>query len=387
MKIILFANTDWYLYNFRLSLAHALRKSGLQVLLISPPGPYSAILKAQGFRWKPFVFDRRGMNPLGEVKTILRLARIYRLERPDMVNHFTPKCILYGSSAARLARVPAVMNTFTGMGYLYTAKTWQARLFQAAFEIVLRLALYRVKHVASFHNPEDRDQMVRAGIVSKSQTVVIRGAGVDTSKFVPRPEREDEPLVVLPARMLWDKGVGDFVEAARLLKKRGVRVKCVLVGMLDKHNPAHIPRAQVEAWEREGVIEWWGHQDNIADVLASSHIVVLPSYREGLPLALVEAAACARPIVSTDIPGCREIVRHGENGFLVRPKDSKSLAQAIATLVEDPILRVCMGARGRQIVVDQFSSEIIQREILTVYHQLLGVHLDQKKGVPRLVEV
>ncbi len=224
-----------------------------------------------------------------------------------------------------------------------------------------------------FQNAEDAGELVEAGIVGSDQIQVIRGVGVDTVKFSPPLETQDEnqvPVVVLAGRMLWDKGIGEFVEAARLLKLRGSRVQCVLVGMVDKENPAAIPETQLRAWQSEGMVQWWGHREDMPNVLASAQIVVLPSYREGLPKVLLEAAACARPVVATNVAGCREIVKDGINGFLVPPKDPASLSEAIAKLLENPSLRIRMGIRGREIVEKEFSVDRISQETLNLYNEL-----------------
>jgi glycosyltransferase involved in cell wall biosynthesis len=213
--------------------------------------------------------------------------------------------------------------------------------------------------------------LIREAIVQPSQTVVIRGSGINTETFAPSPEPVGEPLVVLASRMLWDKGVGEFVEAARLLKAQGIRARFVLAGMVDEENPAQITERRLRTWQDEGLVEWWGHQDDMRRVLSAAHVVVLPSYREGLPKVLLEAAACARPIVATDVPGCREVVRDGDNGILVPPKDSHALAAAIAKLVQEPALRARMGAQGRALVVKEFSVERIAGETLGLYRELL----------------
>jgi len=224
-----------------------------------------------------------------------------------------------------------------------------------------------------FQTREDCAQFTDASVVPRSDAVIIRGAGVDVSVFRPVSEPQGEIVVLLAARMLWDKGVGEFVEAVRLLKRRGVAFRAVVVGILDEGNPRAIPESQLRAWHDEGVVEWWGRRDDMPTVLALSHIVVLPTYYgEGVPKVLLEAAASARPIVTTAIPGCRDVVRDGENGFLVPPKDPRALGDAIATLVADPGLRERFGKRGRDIAVDEFRVEKVVEETLAVYRDLLG---------------
>ncbi len=378
MKIILFANTDWYLYNFRLHLAHTLKAEGHDVVLISPPGEYGPRLKEAGFRWQPFTFSRRGVNPLIEAGTLLRLVNFYVNEKPDLVHHFTIKCVLYGSLAAHRVRVPYVINAITGLGYVFLARNTLASLLRG---VVLRL--YRQALEGSeviFQNPDDRDLFEQLDLVKAGQSTLIRGSGIDTNYFHPFPEQGSLPLVALPGRLLWDKGVGEFVEAARRLKETGVRARFALVGNSDPANPASVPLDRLGIWQKEGVVEWWGWQEDMRSVYALAHIICLPSYREGVPRALAEAAACGRPLVATDVPGCREVVSHNRNGLLVRSHDAEALAHALRMLIENPSLRRRMGDEGRRMAEAEFSDDRITAETLAVYRRLGVPGQAEKKG-------
>lgn len=364
MKIILFANTDWYLYNFRLDLAKALRERGDDVTLLSPNGEYSPKLQALGFRWLEFPFSRRGMNPLTELATIIRLLALYRREKPAIVQHFTIKCVLYGSLAARLAGMKQIVNSITGLGYIFNKKN---RLLETLVRLFYRFLLTGTTVI--FQNPDDLELFRQKGLISPSQGHLIRSSGVDVNLFTPQPEPDTpSPIVIFPARLLWEKGIGDFVEAARLLRSRAITARFALVGDPDPHNPASVDPQDIQGWVDEGIVEAWGWQQNMPKVYAASHIVCLPSYyREGVPKSLVEAAASNRPIVTSDAPGCREIVRHGVNGLLVPPRDPTSLADALQTLLENPQLRQEMGRRGREIVEQEFSSELVIEKTLKAY--------------------
>jgi len=369
-KLLFLVTEDWYFVSHRLPLAVAARQAGYAVTVVTRVGEHGHTIRNAGLRLIPIELSRRGKNPFPEMMLVAGLIAIYRRERPDIVHHVAMKPVLYGSLAARLAGVRHVVNALAGLGWLFTSESRLANVLGRGVRVAFRKLLNRGAVIVQ--NPDDMKWLVDLGIES-SRIHLIRGSGVDVNRFALTPEPDGEPVVMLASRMLWHKGVGEFVAAARNLKQRGVAVRFVLVGDPDPANPASIPRGLLESWHAEGVMEWWGHRNDMAQVFAQSHLVCLPSYyREGLPKVLLEAAACGRAIVATDMPGCREIVRHGDNGLLVPPRDPLALAQAIATLVEDPALRAQMGARGRQLAVNEFSSERITGEVLALYQTLLG---------------
>lgn len=367
MKIMLFANTDWYLYNFRLPLARSLRESA-EVILVSPPGSYVTRLQEAGFRHILFPFERRGLNPLVEIATVFRLVCLLKREKPDVVHNFTIKCVLYGSLACRFAGIRGNINSVTGLGYVFTDGKGARRWLRGLLIVFYRFALRNSRVI--FQNPDDNNIFLDNHLVKPEQATLIPGSGVDTERFSRLPEPDGIPVVILPARLLWDKGVGEFVEAARLLKSKNIRARFALVGDIDLDNPTSVTVEQLKDWEKEGVIEWWGWKDNMEQVYAEGHIVCLPSYREGLPKTLVEAAACGRPIIACDVPGCREIVRSGKNGLLVPVYDIPALAEAMEYLIANPDIRISMGNAGRKIVEDGFSVELIISQTLGVYSQL-----------------
>ncbi len=366
MKIVLFANTDWYLYNFRLPLAQALRERGNEVILVSPQGTYGQRLAQAGFTWVRFPLSRKGTNPLRELGTLWKLVVLFRQIRPDVVHLFTIKPVLYGSIAARAAGVEHIINAITGLGHVFTDESTPVKLLRWLVLRIYRFALQNT-HVI-FQNESDRELFVAKKLVSAEQAMVIPGSGVDIDKFAPKAlSGSEEPIVLLPARLLKAKGVEEFVEAARQVKKEGAQARFVLVGDTDFDNPSSVSRQELENWQAEAVVEWWGWKQNMADVYAQTAIVCLPSYREGLSRTLLEAASCAKSIVTTDVPGCREVVRDGVNGFLVPIRNPQALANAILRLLADPKLRHTMGQRGRRLVVEQFSLARVIQETLLVY--------------------
>lgn len=371
-KILLIANTDWYLYRFRLSLARFLQGRRLEVVLVSPGGEYAPLIAAAGFRWVEWRVGRKSVNPLAELGAILALWRILIRERPALVHLHTVKPVLYGSLAARLAGVNAVVRSITGRGYVFLGQDWQARFLRPLVSSLYRYLLSGKGGAAIFENDADRRFFLDRKLVCPSAAHLIEGVGVDTEHYRPLPEPAGTPVILLAARMLWDKGVGTLVEAARLLHAR-TAARVILVGDPDEGNPASIPVETLRGWNEEKVVEWWGWQDDMRAVYENCHIVVLPSLGEGLPTALLEGAACGRPLVATDVPGCRDVVQDGVNGFLVPPGDAPALAKAFERLIQDRELRARMGAAARTRVEARFADKSIHAQTLEVYRLLLQI--------------
>ena len=379
-KIVLLANTDWYLYNFRRSLALALHQAGHEVLLISPPGEYGARLRALGLRWEPVPMDRRSLNPLREAAVLVHLWRLFRRERPELVHGFTIKCAVYGSLAARAAGVPARVNAVTGMGYVFTSTDAKARALRPLVRLLMRAALDGRDARLILQNPDDVAVFEQARLVAPGHIRLIPGSGVDCVRFAPgesvgrghAPDADTPPFrVLLAARLLWDKGLAEFVDAARRLHGEGRAIDFLLAGDPDPGNPAAVPEATVHGWVTEGLLQWLGHVDDMPALFASVDVVVLPSYREGLPKGLIEAGACALPLVTTDVPGCREVVTDGVDGLLVPVRDAGALATAIARLHDDPVLAARLGAAARQRALDEFDERIVIARTQAVYQELL----------------
>lgn len=375
MKIVLFANTEWYLYNFRRSLAIALRDAGHEVLLISPPGPYGEKLRALGLRWEAVPMQRSSLNPLRELALLRYVWSLFRRERPALVHGFTIKCAVYGSLAARAARVPARVNAVAGMGYVFTSATPKARLLRPVVRFLLKLALGGRNARLILQNPDDVALFRDAGLVDPSRVRLIPGSGVDCARFHPRENRAlaSPRRVLLAARLLWDKGIAEFVEAARQLRDSNHAgcYRFLLAGDPDPGNPAAVDEATVRGWVEEGILEWLGHVDDMPALFARADIVVLPSYREGLPKGLIEAAASGLPLVTTDVPGCREVVTDGLDGLLVPPRDAQALAAAISRLASDPDLAGRLGAAARAKALVCFDERHVVGSTMRVYEELL----------------
>ncbi|CDY74786.1 Lipid carrier : UDP-N-acetylgalactosaminyltransferase / Alpha-1,3-N-acetylgalactosamine transferase PglA; Putative glycosyltransferase [Caballeronia glathei] len=375
-KVVLFANTDWYLYNFRLSLACKLREYGFEVILLSPDGEYGPRLRELGFRWLAVPMNRRSLNPLRELSLIMWLTRFFDRESPQIVHGFTIKCAVYGSLAGRFSRVPVRIGAVAGMGYVFTSRDMKARMLKPLVRRMMRAALSGQGSALILQNPDDVELFESADIVDRQSIRLIRGSGVDLARFTVRAVEHvgaPEPLcVLLAARLLWDKGIAEYVDAARMLKRESRNVRFLLAGLPDAGNPAAVRRELVEGWVGEGLVEWLGHVGDMPQLLSEVDVMVLPSYREGLPKALIEAAACGIALITTDAPGCREVVsRTGVDGISIPVRDSEALAGAIRLLDDDRALARKLGLAARDKALKQFDERIVIDKTLAVYRELM----------------
>ncbi len=375
--------------NHRLPVMLALKEQGYTVC-VAVPDHADALeqmitcdavdaIKKLGFVFYPIPINRGRLNPINELRSIINLYALYRQVQPDLVYHSTVKPVLYGGLAARLAHVPAVVNAMAGLGYIFTDESFKAHLIRRGFSMMYRIVMKHPNAIALFQNPDDKRIFVDECLVKEDHAVVIRGSGVDMDLFHPSAFHEQTPIVMLASRLLWNKGVAEFVEASRRLLAQGVHARFVLVGDTDPENPASIPREQLQAWHDSQQVEWWGWKRDMASILQEADIFCLPSfYREGIPKALIEAAATGLPVVTTNTPGCREIVRHGENGFLIPPHDIDALVDSMKDLIVDSDLRKQMGKRSREIAVKAFSVETVANLTIELCEQLLGNRSLQK---------
>jgi glycosyltransferase involved in cell wall biosynthesis len=361
LKVVIALNTAWNLINFRSGLIKALVGRGYEVIAVAPFDEYAAQLQTLGCRYLPLPMDNMGTHPGRDLLLLARFFNLLRSERPDVFLGFTVKPNVYGSLAAHALQVP-VINNVAGLGTVFIKGGWLNKLVRWLY----RIALARSTKVF-FQNDDDRQLFVSAGLVSETVVDRLPGSGVDLAKFQPSPLPARHVVrFLLIARMLWDKGVGEYVEAARLFKQRGIEAEFCLLGFLDVQNPAAISRKQMDDWVAEGVVRYLGVSDKVRDEIAQSDCVVLPSfYREGTPRTLLEAAAMARPIVTTDSVGCRDVVEDGVNGYLCRPKDASDLADKMELIVSmSHAEREVMGGRGREKVEREFDEEIVIRKYL-----------------------
>jgi glycosyltransferase involved in cell wall biosynthesis len=378
LRILYLVTEDWYFVSHRLGLARAVRDAGCDVTVVTRTRDHEDAIHREGFHLVSFLLPRSKFSVISEIKSIVNLIRVYRQERPDLVHHVALKPSLYGSLAAFLTSVPVVINAMTGLGFAFTTGHWLRSVLQPLVRITGRLLLSGPNSRIIVQNPNDMETLKEAGIIRHDRASLIRGSGVNLQEFPPQPDPSGVPTVAMVSRLLWNKGVGELVDAARILRNRGFKMRTLLIGMPDPDNPTSIPEEQLCEWHDDALVQWWGYRDSIANVWRQAHVAVLPSYREGLPKSLLEAASCARPIVATDVPGCREIVRPGENGILVPIRDARSLADALETLLSDDKLRRSMGAKSRALVEDEFHQDRIVSETLMVYESLLNIDLRPK---------
>ena len=372
MKVILVSRCSWTFFNFRGGLAKALANRQVHVEGGGAGGDgYEPKIRALGIPFQELPVDKGGVNPLADLRLIVALYRWYREGRPDVVHHFTIKPVIYGSIAARLAGVPRIINTITGLGYVYTERRGILRWI---VDCLYRIAL-KFSHRVFFQNEDDRALFVGGGLVDPAITSLVPGSGVDTERF--RPEvtsaQRSAPVhgatILMLSRVLRDKGALEFVEAARYVTRIMPDVRFHIVGEIDVRNPTAVSGATVRAWQREGVIEWFGHTDEVRPYIARADIVVLPSYREGTPRSLLEASAMGKPVIATDVVGCREVVEHGRTGILVPVRDSEALAKAIIELVRDPERRARMGAAGREKMLREFDERFVIESAIKAYRE------------------
>ena len=370
-RLLFVVNDLAFLISHRLAVAQAALDAGYEVHIAAPagiaPGPD---LARSGFHLHHFHMHRHNTNPLSELRSFWKIYRIFRAVKPDIVHLVTIKPVLYGGVAARLARVPSVVSAISGLGYVFANKSLKSRALGLIVKPLYRFALgHRIQSVI-FQNDNDRATIEALGAKLSGKVETIGGSGVDLAVFKPVPEPEGPVTVMVPSRLLHDKGIVEFVEAARILKHEGLAARFILVGDAPEGNPATVPQNMLDAWKAEGVVEFWGFRSDMPAVLGQSHLVVLPSYREGFPKALIEAAACGRAVVTTDTPGCRDAIIENTTGILVPARDSKALAGAMRSLIEDQATRREMGIAARKHAEQVFSIDHVTRRHLDIYQGL-----------------
>ena len=372
-KILFVVTEDWYFRSHRLPLAVAAAQTGYEVVVATRLTGQKQAIETSGVRAVPLLrMKRSSLNLFRELAALLELFFIFRRERPDLVHLVALKPVLYGSIAAKLLGVPARVNALGGLGFVFSSERLLARLLRPLLLLMFRFVFNDPRCRLILQNQDDLRLLVEKARIDSSWVRLIRGAGVDLNDYVPHVLPAGLPVVMLAYRMLWDKGIGEFVQAASAMKAMGIEARFVLVGEPDTENPSSVPREQLNEWHATGVVEWWGYCSDMPKALSESTIVCLPTYYgEGVPKVLIEAMACGRPIVTTDMPGCKDLVMGRTNGLLVKPRDSVGLAESLSELLLDRSLCQRMGQEGRHIAEKEFSLKQVTGETLAIYGELL----------------
>ena len=369
-KLLFFVTEDWYFCSHRLVLGKAAVQAGYQVVLVTRVGTHRDLIESVGIQVIALEQHRGSLNPLREIQVFLKLWNIYRQEKPDLVHHVAIKPVVFGGLIARLVGIQYQVNALAGLGWVYASRGILRRSLGIGISLILRKVLQ--SGFVIVQNSDDQRWVQNLGVPAP-QVHMVRGSGVDLEMFHPAKKVPNTCLtVLLVSRMIWTKGIREFVEAARILRQRNLAVRFALVGSPDPANRESLSETQLQRWQKDGCVEWWGQHEDIAECYSHADIACLPSYYgEGLPKSLLEATASGLPVVTTDAPGCREIVKHGQNGFLVPVRDPYALADALEKLIQNSILRTKMGRVSREFAEREFSAERVVTETLGLYKKLL----------------
>jgi len=387
LKIALVSNTDFNLYNFRMGIIEGFLEKGYKVYIVCPYGEYVEKLKNKGVKYSPIDVDRKGTNPIKDLKLLWQLYRIFRREKFDIVHNFTIKPNIYGNIAAKFAKVPIIINSVTGLGYVFAEKGLRNNVLKWIVVSLYKI-VFGFSNKVIFQNMDDLELFKKYKIIDGNRSVLIKSSGINIEKFSPQnvdkagieklynelcmSQHHPPFIITLIARLIWHKGIREFVEAAKILKRKYPDVLFLLVGPIDTGNPTTVSNDYIKEAEKKGFIKYIGKRDDIREILYISDVVTLPSYyREGIPKVLLEAMSMGKPIVTTDATGCREVVEEGKNGFLVPVKNSKALAEAIERLIENKELRKRFGKYGREKVLREFDERIVIKKTMKVYKEII----------------
>jgi len=359
-KLLFIISEDWYFISHRFYLAKYAKSQGYEVHLLTKVTKHEEIIKKSGINLMHWPIKRRSANLLSELSSIKMVLKAIRIVKPDIIHAVALKPILYGAIGAKIFNIKSRVFAFAGLGYMFSSSQYLARFLKPILSIAIKVFLHNKSSIIIAQNQDDINLLLAHNIANAEQIKLIRGSGVDTEQFKQRPSNSStKPIILLPARLLWDKGIGDFVRASTIFQKKDLTARFVVAGRRDDDNPESIPKDIIDGWKANNLLEVMGHVEDMPALYNSSSIVCLPSYREGLPKSLLEAASSSKPIVAYDVAGCREVVMDGENGILVQERDHQALAQALELLLKNSNLRASMGSEGRRMVENYFSQEEI----------------------------
>jgi len=357
-----------------------LRENGYNVGFVAPRDIYTSLLEAEGFKFVPWYVNRQSLNPINEFKALLNLWTIYHREKPCLVHHFTIKACLYGTIAAKGARVYRVINAITGLGHVFIGTRKRSVILRKIIMPLYKAAFTARRSIVIFQNASDQEKLIQLGIADDSRSRLIRGSGVDVNYFKPSPDKylghfRDPIQLLFPSRLIREKGIRELLAACKSLWSQGVNLELLIAGELDRGNRSALSDDEINHLQGNLRVRCLGHVDDMRSLYSSSDIVVLPSWREGLSRSLIEAAAMERPIITTDVPGCRDVVDHGLSGLLVPVRDARSIQLAIRLLLENPSLARSLGKAARLKVVSEFQVMHVNQSTISQYHQLLDMPL------------
>lgn len=370
--LLFVVNVDWFFLSHRLPIALAAQRQGFQVHIATGLTDKLNELQRLGLIVHPLTLDRSSTGLGHAWRTMVELRRVFKAVQPDVLHLVTIKPVLLGGLVARLTGVPGVVAAVSGLGFVFMGSGAKAALRRWLVATLYRVALAQRNLKVIFQNPDDRSRLTQLAHLPHSKVEMIRGSGVDLTQYSYRPLLSGVPVVLLASRLLADKGVREFVQAARLLTQQGIAARFCLVGAVDPANPASLADDELAQWAREGVVELWGQRSDMPQVLAAASLVVLPSFREGLPKVLLEAAACGRAVVTTDVPGCRDAIEPGVTGVLVPVRNVVALADALKSLINNPARCLAMGLAGRALAESAFDVQQVVAAHLRIYQELIN---------------
>ncbi len=368
-KIVFLVSEDWYFCSHRLNLAIEAINSGFSVYLLANINNERKLIEKCGIKIIPLKYLKRSrINIFGEFISLLEIYIKINKIKPNILHSVALKPVIYGSLSTLFSNNVKNINALGGLGFIFSSGTFKARILRPIVLNLLKFICNRKNNILILQNLDDYKFVYNKLKINQKNISLIKGAGVDCNKFKERKNNNKIPIILLASRMIWDKGIKEFYNAAKLIKKKGIKAKFILVGKPDQENPNSISLKQLNIWNNSGIIEWWGYRSDMVEVFKDVDIVVLPTfYGEGIPKVLIEGMACSKPIVATDMPGCRDLVIDGSNGILVKPKDFFDLAKALEKLILDPGLCKKMGAKGRALAVENYCQEKIFSKIINLY--------------------
>ncbi len=372
LKIFIVLNDLPFFITHRLPLALEAKKNGLEVHVLAPYHKKSLeIINEYNIQFHSIPLKRGGKNLFLELKLFISIWRLISKNKPNLIHFVSMKPVLYGGIIARLLNIQGTVNAITGLGFLFVTSNFLNKIIRKFVLLIYKFSLNHKNSISIFQNSDDLELFIDRNLVDRTKTVMIKGCGVDVDVFTPINKFVDNRIIMFPARIIGDKGANEFFDAAKILKNEGIIARFVIVGRTDPDNPTNIDEIKIKKLIEENIIEWWGFSENMSETLSKATIICLPSYREGLPKVLIEAAALEKPIVTTDVPGCREIVINERNGLLVPVRDSKNLSLALKKLIENKDMQKEMGIEGRKLVVKNFTSKDFIFRSMNVYETIL----------------